>query len=231
MPNKIIIIVGVEDSRLICKPLAAFDVDTEEALSLAAAWIKTNIPKTKNSTRIYAFDALEGDFEYLNAPEETDEQDEQDEQDENSNEEGAMPSCPAWDPAKKTCAWGRMDTPADYVPDEDDELGMYKPSDLLFAVLPNDIYVPRVPFTVYLTTVETWEKHGHQDDNIHGYKLDEEVFEKTRLHSEELTESTFEYVCDEDTDITEVYEDLLEAGFGFRQDFQDFILHSNKQDE
>lgn len=123
--------------------------------------------------------------------------------------------------APKLCADPAHDRGENYP----EEGRVYKAEELLFAIGPygHMDQIPGMKFVVHLTIAKDFEMTGYQTDDLGGHNVDNEALRAAGLNDAELMESVFEVVPYEHDTREELAMRLLDAGFGYRQSFQDFI--------
>ncbi len=102
---------------------------------------------------------------------------------------------------------------------------VYKPEELLFAIGPYDHQdlIPDMKFVVYLTVADDFAITGYQTDDLGGHNVDNAALRAAGVNDAELMESVFEVLPLEGDTREALASRLIDAGFGYRQAFQDFM--------
>jgi hypothetical protein len=244
MEIKTFVTIAVGGGKMICSPIVCFCETHEHAHSLATAKMALMPDPPPRDTVLHTFDT-ETDMLYANAPPEMKEQDERG-ADGDSPADG-FPACHC--PANSNCVHAHFPTGtcrytedagsqcdacqakpcADFgggqVPGIPEEGRVYGPDELLFAIGPYDHcdQIPDLKFVVYFTIADDFEKTGHQTDDMGGHNIDGDALRAAGLCDAELMESVFEVNPLKGDTREALAMRLLDAGFGFRQAFQDFM--------
>ena len=247
MEQKSFIVFVTAGGKPIVNPMVCLCETHDEARDLAITDLATKLPSLPMGTLLHIFDT-DSEVTYLGEPKEP-EQDEESESESPEELAGAKPcecptggTCPMRDAATGACKFetesqdvgcqcsGCAGEPCaepveDLGPGFPEEGRVYEPHELLFAIGPYDHpdLIPGMKFVVYLTIAEDFEKTGEQTDDLGGHNVDNDALRAAGVCECEAMESVFEVNPRKGDTREALVERMIEAGFGYRQSFQDFI--------
>ena len=240
MENKSFIVFVTAGGKPIVNPMICFCDTADEAQDLATTDLVKKMQSLPMGTLLHIFDT-DTEVTYLGEPKNQPEPEpEREDQDDSPNE----CRCPNGDKcrfstAPGTCGYNQITEDqsddgagklcADPVEEPDEnypvEGRVYGPEELLFAIGPYDHIdlIPDMKFVVYLTLADGFEKTGYQTDDLGGHNVDNAALRAAGLCEAELMESVFEVNPKEGDTREALASRLIDAGFGYRQAFQDFM--------
>lgn len=235
MEQKSFIVFVTAGGKPVTNPYVCMCDTSEEAQDLVTTDLASKFTSIPMGTMLHIFDT-DSEVTYLGEPKKHEEEPE----DETAEDETNRCSCPNGDKCRYStapgaCGYGRGvdDTGGKLCADSaeapdlnyPEEGRVYGPEELLFAIGPYDHIdlIPDMKFVVYLTLADGFEKTGYQTDDLGGHNVDNAALRAAGLCEAELMESVFEVNPKEGDTREALASRLIDAGFGYRQAFQDFM--------
>lgn len=99
---------------------------------------------------------------------------------------------------------------------------IYTPNELYFSIIDYKLHIKGVnPSIVFITPIEYYSEYKVLSDSFTSADIDPKNLEKAGLSEVELLESIFE-VADPSATKEEIHQNLLNAGFIFNEEFDNF---------
>jgi hypothetical protein len=238
MEQKSFIVFVTAGGKPVVNPMICFCETHDEAQDLATTDLATKFSSIPMGTLLHIFDT-DTEVTYLGEPRKPEpEEPESEDNDQTNDDVAGACKCPHGDhcqfstvPGK--CGYGADDTGEKLCAEPvfgagtgiPEEGRVYKPEELLFAIGPYDHQdlIPDMKFVVYLTVADDFAITGYQTDDLGGHNVDNDALRAAGVNDAELMESVFEVLPLEGDTREALAGRLIDAGFGYRQSFQDFM--------
>lgn len=253
MDKKTFIVIALAGGKPIIAPAIIMADDHDEAINLMGIDIAAKLPSLPFGTVIHCFD-IDTEVTYLGMP--NPEQKPPEEECDEEREPDITCTCPnrlgceylvngdcrlkadELPGSEFNTAHGKLcaDLSERVNPELDDGDVLYKAGDLLFAIGPyaeagDEMRAEGYKFVVNFTTKECWAKNKCQSYDLGGHNIDQAALQKAGIAEAELMESIFEVLPYPDDTVEKLAGRLIDAGFGYLQEFQKFIDNCSKEEE
>ena len=222
--SKNFIVLAMADGQMLANPMMVIAESHDDAHEQALTDLAKKLAALPEGAVLHSFD-LDTDVTMLGEPPAAENPEPEAD---NAEKDGAKCVCPADGECRHRDCIGRcglLTGQSEPVSDDfnhteaHNEPEAYRPGELLFAVVLDD----QCGLTVCLTTKECWEKDRCQSDDLGGHNVDNAALHAAGLCEAELMESVFECLPGLHRNINCVKIKMIEAGFDYLQEFQDFI--------
>ena len=239
--KKTFVVIGLSYGDFVGKPMMVAAESSDEALMLAMGSLAESLQMVPVGMMLHCFDT-ETDFVYVGS---IDQEPDEENKEEESKQQDTFCTCPADSSLEcdHKCGWecelkrnaGAPEPCTDPGDPRDPEYPsderVFEPEELLFAVMPYDLpgeicaelRAKGLKFTVEFVTKEWFDHYKGTCDFLGGHNISVAALNAAGICEAEMMESIFEVLPCEDDDEHKLMIRMLDAGFGYLQEFQDLV--------